>query len=452
MELTPEKIHKEFLKNNLDKQSATKLLLSIIESSESDKIRVDGINKLENIGVNDKKTFKILENLLISDLNEKVRNSAALAIKNLYLEEALEPMKWALAHEHSPNCLESIYETLLLIIQNYIKKDTLLTRSFLLEELKKIRNREFKIGFESFCENQSINSLSNTDLGEILINYFTIILLEKIYWRLKYKIKNCKIILLDFIFKGLIKLPEPIKHLSSLKVLILRYNQLAYLPGWIGNLKSLESLNLNINNLKILPKSIGNLKSLEELLLWKNNLKSLPESIGDLSKLKKLNLRLNDLDLLPHSIGKLSSLKELNLHDNKLINLPEKFGDLQSLSNLNLSWNYIKILPNSIGKLSSLKVLDLERNKLESLPENIGSLANLEILNLSDNKLKMLPPSIKGLTSLKVLNLYRNDLKTFPIIINSLPSLKELHIGENYCCNYMDNLKFLEDKGVKIYL
>jgi Leucine-rich repeat (LRR) protein len=452
MELTTEKIHKEYLKGNLDKQSAAKLLFSIIENSESDKIRVESIKELEHLRMEDKRTFKFLENLLISDLSERVRNSAADVMKNLYLEQALEPMKWALAHEQSPGCLENIYESLFLIIQNYAKRNTSLMRDQLLGEVKKIRNKEFKIGFELICENQSVNSLSNTDLAEIIITYFTLVLLEKIYWRLKYKTKNCRIMELDFIFKGLTKLPASIKNLTSLKVLILRYNQLTTLPEWIGSLKSLERLNLNINNLTSLPESIGNLKSLKELLLWKNELKYLPESIGELSNLEKLNLRLNQLDSLPHSIGKLSSLKELNLHDNKIIELPEEFGNLQSLDNLNLSWNYLKKLPFSIGQIFSLKTLDLEKNELEYLPNSIGSLINLQILNLSDNKIKTLPPSIGNLTSLKVLNLYRNNLEELPIAINSLSSLKELHIGENYCCNIIDSFKVLEDRGVKIYL
>ena len=38
MELTPDKIYKDYLKNNLDKPSATKLLFSLIENSEKEKV------------------------------------------------------------------------------------------------------------------------------------------------------------------------------------------------------------------------------------------------------------------------------------------------------------------------------------------------------------------------------------------------------------------------------
>jgi len=103
MELTPSKIHEEYLKNNLDKHSAAKLLISLIDNSESDKLRVESIQGLEKIKIDDNKSFRFLENLLISDSSEKVRNSAALILKNLYIDRALEPMKWALIHEESPS-------------------------------------------------------------------------------------------------------------------------------------------------------------------------------------------------------------------------------------------------------------------------------------------------------------------------------------------------------------
>ena len=59
MELTPDRIYKDFLKNNLDKHSATKLLLSLIENSDNDKVRVNCINDIGRIGIKDNHTFKI---------------------------------------------------------------------------------------------------------------------------------------------------------------------------------------------------------------------------------------------------------------------------------------------------------------------------------------------------------------------------------------------------------
>ena len=447
MELTPSKIYEEYFKNNLDKQSAAKLLISLIDNCESDKVRVESIQALEKIKIDDNKSFRFLENLLISDSSERVRNSAALILKNLYINRALEPMKWALIHEQSPSCLNTIYLALIKIIKNLVENN----QQILYSEVKKIREKEFRICLEQLSKVKSIEYLTNKELAETLVNYFTFLLLKKLYWRIKFKIENCKFIELDFIFKGLTKIPEPIKYLSSLKTLIFRYNQLTTLPEWIGGLSSLESLNLNVNNIKMLPETIGSLTSLKELFLWKNELRELPKRICFLSKLEIINLRLNQIETLPENIGNLSSLRELNLHVNKLHYLPKTLGRLKSLENLNLSWNEIRSIPSSIGKLTSLKVLDLERNELITIPEEITSLKSLKVLNLSDNRLSSIPDKIGNLTSLQHLYLSRNRLKNLPESIKSLTKLKELYLSENNLTISSIFLNELEEKGVQIY-
>jgi Leucine-rich repeat (LRR) protein len=451
MELTPDRIYKDFLKNNLDKHSAAKLLLSLIENSDNDKIRVECIKEIGRIGIKDNHTFKILENLLISDSNEVIRNTAALTLGKNYLEKILEPMKWALIHEDSPLCLNTIYLTLIRVLHNLVENSSPLTKSTLLSEVKKIRRKEFRLGFEIMCEAKPINSFSKIDLSDILINYFSIILLEKSFWRLKFKIEECKIVELDFIFKGITSLPGVIEYLSQLKILILRYNQLVHLPDWLGVLKSLEELNINVNNLNKLPESIGKLSSLRELHLWKNELTHLPATVGQLKSLETLNLRLNQLQILPDSFDNLSSLRELDLHDNQLKSIPESLKKLSSLEKLILSWNQIERIPESIGYLSSLMILDLERNELVDLPDSIGHLSSLELLNLSDNKLKRIPESIGNLINLKYLNLSRNEINILPKSIASLKSLKELYLGENNFQTIPKSIKYLESYGVKIY-
>jgi len=449
MELTPGKIYEAFLKNRLDKPSATKLLLSLIENSDNDRVRIESINELVNLRVKDDKTFKVLESLIISDSSEFVRNNAALALRNLFFDKSLAPMKWALIHEESPSCLKTIYDTLIQIIQNFLKCSA---KTILLSEVRKIRKKEFKIGFEIISEKYKESDLSKNELASILINYFSAIFLEKTYWRLKYKIENCKITELDFIFKSLIKIPKALKNLRFLKTLILRYNQLTELPDWICMLTSLECLNLNINNLKSLPESIGELSSLKELHLWKNELKMLPLSIGSLSSLQILNLRLNQLNRLPDTIGKLSFLKELNLHDNLLTTIPESIGYLKNLQELNLSWNELTSIPMSIGQLNSLKRLDLGRNELKLIPDSIGSLSSLEILNLSENKLEYIPETIGSLSSLRLLDLSRNEIKNLPISLSNLTSLRELYIAENPLNYIPKDLEYLKTAGLKIYI
>lgn len=451
MELSPKKIYKDFLENNLDKPSAAKLLLSLIENSEIERVRVESIKELINIEAKEDEIFEFMENLLISDSSDLVRNHAALSLKKNFLFKSMKPMKWALLHETSTLCLRTIYFTLIIILRKLVITIHPIAKSLLLSEVKKIKRKEFKIGFEILCEKKRVNDFTKKELSDILVNYYTLIFLEKSYWRLKYEIKKCIITKLDFIFKGLARFPEEIKYLTNLKTLILRYNQLTQLPEWLGNLISLESLNINVNNLNKLPKSIGKLKYLKNLFLWKNELSFLPNTIGNLLYLELLNIRLNQLKSLPVEIGNLSSLKELNLHDNQLLKIPNTIGNLNSLEVLNLSWNSLLTLPKSIVSLTSLKILNLERNELNELPDDLGSLASLEFLNLSDNHIKMVPESIGYLSSLRYLNLSRNKLDNVPKSIKLLTSLKELYVGENNFDSIPQSLQKLENNGLTIY-
>ena len=452
MELTPQKILENIRNKDIDKIVAVEQLISLIENSNFVKVRLDSIETLGQIDIKNKIIFDLLENLLVSDSNESIRNAAANLLKDHYIDKAFSPMKWALNHDESPYALNTIFDALITIIKNLEKSSDKTSRIVLIQEINKIDEKEIKIGYEILKEKRNIKDIANDELADILINYFTLLYLKKTFWRLKYVIENTKIVELDFIFKGLTSLPEAIKYLSSLKLLILRYNQIIKLPDWIGSLNDLKCLNLNVNNLTKLPKSIGGLNSLKELLLWKNELASLPDSIGSLPSLEILNLRLNRLEALPSSIGTLTSLKELNLHDNKLSYVPGSIGLLSSLENLNISWNELTAIPESIGSLKSLKTLDLGRNELSIIPDSLSSLTSLEFLNLSENKIRILPNSIGSISTLQVLNLSRNNLSEVPESLATLKNLKELNLAENNNIKIPKALKLLKENGLKIFV
>ncbi|MFX0019211.1 MAG: leucine-rich repeat domain-containing protein [Promethearchaeota archaeon] len=459
IDLDPNKIYEDLLDKRIDKSSAINRLIVLIENSNSIPIRFNSIQILakigenfENKGISKKKIFKLFENLMLSDSNEKIRNTAAKILGDKFLEDSLNPMKWALQHELSPLCLKTIFQTLLKIVKNLGKIDNRLSKLFLIHELKQMHDSEFKIGFENIIEKREFNSITNYELSLILLNYFTITYLRKTIWRLNYTIENCKVIQLDFQFKGLIKVPEAIQNLDSLKILSLRYNQITRIPEWITKLKYLESINLNVNTINQLPENIGLFSHLKQLTLWKNDLVVLPDSICNLKALKVLNLRLNQLKELPLNIGNLKHLNELNLHDNKLYNLPNSISGLVSLEKLNLSWNLFQTIPNSLSSLSKLKILDLERNEISYIPETIGKLKKLEMMNLSDNKLSKIPKTIGLLNSLKYLNLSRNNIEHLPESLLSLTSLRELYLTDNKLKEIPAGLKKLEENGLVIYI
>ncbi len=451
MKLTPKQIFTELMDKSINKPTGIEKLISIVEKSNDHDERMEALNIFKILHFNDNGVFNLLENLLISDSSEKIRKISAEIIRDDFLDLSYIPMEWTLKHEPSPQCLKVIYDTLILALKKLENQENIFSKKVLISLINKIEKKDFLVDLTILKKQKILSKLANKELIEILINYYTIIYFEKVYWRIRYDIENFRITKLNFIFKGLINLPVELQNLHSLKSLVFRYNQISSIPDWIGSLKSLEVLNFNVNEIDKLPASIRHLQSLKELYLWKNNLEELPNTIGSLKSLQILNLRLNFLSTLPSTIKYLKSLRNLNLHDNRLILLPDSIGELINLRKINLSWNKLKAIPPSIGRLRFLKTLDIGRNELKNLPNSLGNLQSLEILNLSENKLTSLPNKIKNLKNLKQLNIFRNKLTELPEEIENLTNLEELYIGENYIDNFSKLLKVLESRGVKIF-
>ena len=451
MKITPEQIRSQFVDNKIQKSRAIENLTSIIEESEVQKERVEAMRILEEMNFKGPEIYNLFESLLVSENNDNIRKIASEIIGENFLLKGLEPLIWALGHETVKSCLDVIYKNIIRAINRLKRDNTESSRKILVDLLSKIKKKDFTIPLEDLKQKRVLKNISKNELGTILINYFTLIYLEKAYWRIKYEINQFKITKLNFMFKGLTSLPSALKNLTDLKSLIFRYNQINSLPEWIGNFKKLRTLNLNINELSSLPESIGELTELKELSLWKNDLETLPQSIGSLKPLKILNARLNYLSSLPGTIGKMKSLERFNLHDNKLVFLPPSIGSLHSLQHLNLSWNKIEVLPESIVGLKPLKKLDLGKNKLETIPPQIGELYSLEILNLSENKIKSLPETLFKLENLQSLNLFRNKLKELPEGLVKLGNLEELYLGGNDLDSSSEQIQRMRENGVKIY-
>jgi len=454
MERSPKDLYNDYSNKNIDAESLIEQLSSLIENTKNINLRLLSIKtfgqidfKSNNFAMKSQNAlFHLLENLLISDSNELVRNEAAIVLNKLFKKQSLTPMKWALFHDESPLCLETVHESLMEIINDLQSKNDDESYSILKNEIREIKDKDFTIAIQ----NNGKLFFSKPNLIKILTNYYTLLFLKRTFWRIKYRVKDAVLVELDFSFKVLSALPKALRYLQSLEKLTLKYNQIFKLPEWIGQLSSLNYLNLNINNIAKLPNSISMLNGLQELSLWKNELEELPENIGNLIHLKKLNLRLNQLKVLPESLGNLIELKELDLHDNRLSILPSSIKGLECLEKLNLSWNMLKELPEEIYYLIALKILDLGRNELQVISPSIFHLRSLEILNLSENKLVSIPSSIGKLHSLKILNLSRNRLKFLPYSVYSLPLLEELYLVDNDIEELPSKIHELEKRGLKI--
>ncbi|TFG27271.1 MAG: leucine-rich repeat domain-containing protein [Promethearchaeota archaeon] len=267
MAFTPLRIYQDLKNNTLNKKSASELLLALIENSEDDSVRLESVKILEKIALKDDVIFHILENLLISDSNGKVRAISAGYLKNSFLEKAISPMKWAIQYESEYQCILTIIETL-------IRIDNIESKSVLYNEIKKIRKRKFidkakqyrNIFRKSLKELSKIRKLKNLEcreLADILINYKTIEALIKRFFTLYFKLENGLVTALDLsdlgwnvnVWKQ--KYAERIEEISEIIGLL--------------NFKHLKTLDLSNNRIRNI-KELTNLESLTHLYLANNKI------------------------------------------------------------------------------------------------------------------------------------------------------------------------------------
>ncbi len=428
MPLTPNAIFEDLKNKDLDKPSAIELLLTLIDNAEKPETRIESIKILEEIGTADQKTFKFLEHLLISDTNENVRNLTCKVLKNLYLDKALAPISWAFEHETSLKCLITIISTLAEINPHKSK-------SILIDKINIFHQKKSVYNLNRLFEKKDIKDLSNSELANILINYYIISSLKLTFGYIKFTVNDSGLITeldlsnVERYSSSLSKLENILELIFSLKTIKkcdLRFNHLVKIPAVLNN--SIEYLDLSYNKIIKLP-NFSKFTSLKTLNLKSNRLRNLPESIGLIKSLENLNLRNNMLAKLPSSISSLSSLKSLDLHGNKLTSI--NIHPSKSIEELELGWNNFTTIPINIKPLLLLEKFGIGGNKLETLPEWIGSFHSLKALDLYDNKLLNIPDSLGKLNSLEKLNLRNNQLRDLPSSMTNLKSLKILNLSWN---------------------
>jgi len=301
MDLSPEKIYEDFQRNDLDKSTAFELLISLIEHSDDDNIRVESIENLEKIGLDNSKLFKLFESLMISDSSEEIRSSAAKVICNNFLNKALSPVKWVLLHDSSYDCIITVINTLVKM-NDQESKDILIGEIKRIQKLKyiledsKITNKLFKKAIKKLFKNNKIETISQEDLADIIINFKTISALKRKFYSVYYELEDAKVVKLD---------------LSDIEYEV---------RGWKAEFK---------NNILEISDIIGisNLKQLRDLYLSNNQIKD----IGDLITLTKLthldiaNNQINDEKNLEY-LKQISNqgLKYLNISGNKIADIIHK--------------------------------------------------------------------------------------------------------------------------------
>ena len=317
--LTPQSICTDVANGKMSRSLASELLMSLIEGSDDHIMRAESIKAFEFIGIKEEKSFKILENSLLSDESQIVRSMALNIIGKFYLRKGIDSINWIIQHDKSPLIIRTLIDISSENILPKTSKESILKIVDSISSQLNLRPYEtrFLIDLEAVFTSDQIKSVINVDIYKkfaklktlhsdrwILIKKKRIISLCYNYLNWKYLRNN------QYRIKAVSKLKYPDIYLNKLNIFSENQNP-AIIPNSISRLEHLKILDLSNNHLRKFPESILSLKNLKILDLSNNNIQTIPNEIKRLRNLTRLLLSEKQIQNIPESIsGFLNSLED----------------------------------------------------------------------------------------------------------------------------------------------
>ena len=292
LKLNVDQVLKKYALSDLTRAEVVKILILILDNSDNEKERIASLKALGDVETCSSKCFELLERLMVSDLDEKIRSLAVFLMGQKFLNRAFQLLKWMLKYEKS-------YITLVATIKVLEKVATEDSKQLILDKISriiKIHKKSFLNHYVSMIKELDnkigLSNLTQTQLSSILINLMTISNLSNLYPNFGYKI--CK---------------------QSLTVYELDLSDLELEPkglpfGWINNIKNISDI-----------EGLTNLKDLKYLDLSNNKIENVKD-IVNLENLEYLNLsnnKIKDINEMKF-INQLAKLRTLDLHGNQIVN------------------------------------------------------------------------------------------------------------------------------------
>ncbi|MBD3253748.1 MAG: hypothetical protein GF383_01580 [Candidatus Lokiarchaeota archaeon] len=309
--ITPSKILEEYDRGTIDKLSALNLLITLINNSNDNNERCQCVKFLERLLHLGLPVFKFLENLMVSDSHSEIRILSSSLIAKYFQNKAQKLLKWVLDHEKEYNCLVSAIQNLQSIEHPYAKE-------LLVEEIQKILNTNYLIQGKSFttkcfkkdlkrlAQKKQLCDFSKQELGEIIINYYTIKNLKAKFINVYYELENALITVLDLSdieyevrgwkaeFNNNIRELSQITGLSNLrniKKLYLAHNYISDIKDLI-HLRKITHLYLAKNQL-VAPENLEYLKMFPDLRILDISGNPIAEKIN-LSDFRGVQIKLRE--------------------------------------------------------------------------------------------------------------------------------------------------------------
>ena len=222
----------------------------------------------------------------------------------------------------------------------------------------------------NFAKLKEVRIYSNSS-NEVQINEF---LLKKLFSEAQ------QLEVLEIKEVGIASFPELSVENKTLKVLVLRLNNLSKLPENIGSLSALQTIDI-YNPITEVPASLMNLKQLENLKFEGAEFTDFPEQVFALPKLKSLIISQfdtkNKIKVLPDNFDKLPLLEELSLRNAALSEVPASVGRLPKLENVYFNANNLTKLPQALAENPRLTYVNINDNPLD-FKQFIKSIENIQ--------------------------------------------------------------------------
>ncbi len=336
--LAPRQIYNDFLEGKIDKPSLIYYLISLIDKSNDEPLRIDAIKFLSKLGFKSDFYFKYMENLLISDDNNVIKAYATKSLIKNFPNRAFKPIHWA---------LENV-------------------------EWESINNQK-KIGIDSILKD--LRNTNHPKLNTLLDLKEHVVFNDEIF------LVNNKILKLNNLGITHINQIERLEKLTNLKELYLSGNTIREIIG-LENLTKLKILDLSHNKIKKI-QGLDTLLDLNQLYLNYNEINHI-NGLDKIINLTYLNLDYNkilDIDGLNHN----ERLRTLYLSHNSIFEI-KNLMTLTNLFFLALNHNKIKEI-KGLYNLINLTILRLTYNEITEI-KGLDNLKKLTTLNLAHNKIK----------------------------------------------------------------
>ena len=435
----PEIIFNCFKQGKYDEKTASDLLISLIEESPKEAHRVNSLFFLGKIGSKKQKVRDLVENLMISDLNNQIRMHAVKIIFSNFLENCINSISWLIQHETSHEVLTAIMEE----IEEHPQHSKLFNNLFIKRfcSIFKVIPKEARFFIDLYKCGFLVDIKPNLTIECTHGHHYPFPFSEPLYPTIGC-VKNGRVVALRLSNKTLTKLPETIGNLKRVRFLDLAHNNLTSLPQSMKSLTRIRYLSLFNNNFKRLPESIGFLKKLKHLDIKWTYITSTPDFLMTISK-KNFSMKFIAEGVLPLEapvLGLIELMSKVRLvkigqHDNihdhdfpRYLNYYKinEEGHIIGLHVFNQFDPLLGIFPDQLCNLRHLEELYLSNNEIQRIPDSIGNLSLLEKLDLSYNRLKHVPETFKNLNALQYLDLSYNNFEEIPEFLNDLRSLEVL--------------------------